>query len=145
MNAYYTPGPAAAVVASRMTVLASAEQIEALTRLLEQPAPTALELPSVLSGGDVAQLPDFAAVVADGEDCVVMLRGPYRITCGEHAWSGEETATWREHRLPADPAGEFVVIDSPTNTTHSFFVVGPFSQTTQRTTGDQGKASVVDG
>lgn len=113
MSAQYSPGKAAVFVGPHAVVMAAADRAAGLPALLEAPA-TPLGVLSVLSGGDVARLPEFAAVVVDGEDLVVMVRGGFRVDHGGEHWTGEEVATWREHRVaPGD--GDVVIVhgDAP--------------------------------
>lgn len=107
MNAKYVPGDRAVAVGGRTVVMAATDHAAELASLLER-EPTPLEVLSVLSGGDVAGLPDFAAVVVDGADLVVMARGSYTVRCGDDQWSGQDSATWREHRIAAT-AGEVTI------------------------------------
>ncbi|QYJ05603.1 FHA domain-containing protein [Nocardioides panacisoli] len=108
MNAWYAPGERAVAVGPRAVVMAAGERAADLAALAEGAA-TPLGVLSALSGGDVARLPEFAAVVVDGEEYVVMVRGQYRIERGEEAWSGGDVATWREHRVAAGDT-DFVVV-----------------------------------
>lgn len=108
MSTWYAPGEHALAVGRGAIVMAPADRAADLSRLLEG-APAPLQVLSVLSGGDVARLPEFAAVVVDGADLVVLARGSYRVTYGEDAWSGEEAATWREHRVAVVPDEDVVL------------------------------------
>lgn len=98
MSATYLPGDGAVVVDRHAVVMAGTDRAAELSRVLDG-SPTPLGVLSILSGGDVARLPEFAAVVVDGDDLVVMVRGDYRVRRGEQEWSGADVATWREHRV----------------------------------------------
>lgn len=108
MNAWYQPGEHAVAIGRRAVVMASVDRAADLAGLLDRP-PTALGVLSVLSGGDVANLSDFAAVVADGDDLVVLVRGSYGVAVGDQEWAGEGVATWGEHRVRTTAAREVVV------------------------------------
>lgn len=100
MNARYVPGDRVVAVTGRSVVMAASDRVAAVSALVEG-AQTPLGVISALSGGDIARLPDFAAALLDGDDLVVLVRGPYSVRCGRQEWSGSDVATWREHRVPA--------------------------------------------
>lgn len=108
MSARYVPGAAAVLVGPRGLVATRRDHAADLVALAGTD-PVVLTVIDTLSGGSLANLPDFACVVTDGDDLRVVVRGDFAASAGGQRWTGEGVATWREHIVPGGAAAEVTV------------------------------------
>ncbi|MBS4754150.1 FHA domain-containing protein [Nocardioides sp. zg-ZUI104] len=100
----YVPGGCAAYVAPTMLVVAAGDALDRVVDLARSGGtPSVLEVIGVLSGGDLAALPDFACVLHDGAGLRAVARGGFEVRTQRWTLEGAAAAPWSEQVVPTDP------------------------------------------
>ncbi|MFT4263453.1 MAG: FHA domain-containing protein [Nocardioides sp.] len=123
MSSRYVPGDAAVLIGDRGVVATGRDRAAGLLPLVGSD-PVVLAVIDSLSGGVLANLPDFACAVIDGDDLRIVLRGGFTATAGGETWSGEGAATWREYAVPGGTASPIVIGTPGAGSTPEFPISG---------------------